>query len=64
MNVSNFIAMLAGGILFFMIVILLDRVLFWPWLDAQMAKDKVQTLTIAFFIGAILSGIVSIRNNR
>ncbi len=64
MNISNFIAMLAGGILLVMICIFLDRLLYWPWLAQHLANDRTQTLTIAFFIGAILSGLLSMKNNR
>jgi len=64
MNIGNFIAMLAGGILFVMIAIFMDKVIYWPWLAQQLISDRTQTLTATFFLGAILSGIVSIMNNR
>lgn len=64
MNIGNFIAMLAGGILLVMIVMLMDKVVSWPWLAQHLLYDRNQTLTITFLIGAFLSAIISIRNNR
>lgn len=64
MNISNFIAMLAGGMLLVMIVIFLDKIVTWPWLAQQLLYDRTQTLTASFFLGASLSGIASIMNNR
>ncbi len=56
--------MLAGGILFVMITIFLDKIITWPWLAQELMNNRTQTLTIAFFAGVILSGIASIMNNR
>lgn len=64
MNIANFIAMLAGGILFVMICIFMDKIISWPWLAQQLLYDRTQTLTVAFFLGAALSGLLSMRNNR
>ena len=61
---GNFIAMLAGGILLVMIVIFLDKVVYWPWLAQHLLNDRTQTLTVAFFVGVIISGLASVMNNR